>query len=48
MTEQTGAPTAGAGQAVLAFGAFRLDAGNALLTEGTRALELAPKAFAHE
>ena len=46
MTEQTGAPNTGAGQAVLAFGAFRLDADNALLTEGTHALELAPKAFA--
>lgn len=46
MTEQTGPPHAGAGPAVLAFGAFRLDAGNALLTEGTRALELPPKAFA--
>ena len=46
MTQQTGVPTAGAGQAVLAFGAFRLDADNALLTDGTRALELAPKAFA--
>ena len=30
----------------LTFGTFRLDAANALLTEGTRALGLTPKAFA--
>ena len=35
-----------AASAVLAFGSFRLDAANALLTQDGRALDLTPKAFA--
>ena len=46
MAHDMGNAEVAAGGAVLAFGAFRLDPSNALLTDGARALELAPKAFA--
>ncbi len=46
MAHDMGSADAAKGTSVLAFGAFRLDPANALLTEGARALELAPKAFA--
>ena len=46
MAHDMGSAEAAEAGAVLSFGTFRLDPSNALLTDGARALELAPKAFA--